>query len=355
MLDFLEIERSEDNKLHDNKQTGKTNALLDYSVALHGGNVVEALEKTFILETDEGTRPAEIKGRISMSDLLAPGLDKDGKQLPPVYKLNSPITKAKMILINEIDKANPGLRNSMLGIMNEKMLFNGEEKVPTPWELFCASCNIIPKDEEGNPFWDRFVIKHKLARLTKSQMIQYYSMKSKAPVELNLPNEQELDTFIAGSLTPELLKHFVDATYETLSDRTLSFVPRIIAAVSFVYDTSVKKAIIKTCEILVSAEKAKSLANKLEPKAVSDIRNKIEYIKTLQNYDQILQQIEEIKNAAKGAASLADVSRADLEDLASDLNKMLNQHPVYSAGSESVAAALNSKSSATQYNATTQP
>lgn len=334
--------------------TGKTRALLDYAHGLHNQNAQEALKNTFILETDEGTRPAEIKGRVSMQDLLAPGLDVNGKQLPPVYKLNSPIASAKMILINEIDKANPGLRNSMLGVMNEKMLFNGEDKVFCPWELFCASCNIIPKEEENNPFWDRFVLKHRLTRLTKSQMLQYYQMKTKAPVELKLPDETELQNFISGSITQDLLRQFVEITYKDMSDRTLSYIPKIIAAVSFVYDMNVKKATIKACELLTSPDIAKNLAVKLEPKAISDIRNKIDYIKSLQNYDQILNQIEDIKKSAQSAANLAEVSKTDMEDLAQDLNKVLASHPVYSAGNTAVADALKSTSTKTSWGDATQ-
>jgi MoxR-like ATPase len=334
--------------------TGKTRALLDYAHGLHNQNAQDALKNTFILETDEGTRPAEIKGRVDMKKLLAPGVDANGAPVAPSYTLNSPIAAAKMILINEIDKANPGLRNSMLGVMNEKMLFNGEEKVFCPWELFCASCNVIPKEEENNPFWDRFVLKHKLSRLTKSQILQYYQMKTKAPVDLKLPDENELQSFINGSITQDLLRHFVEVTFKDMSDRTLSYVPRIIAAVSFVYDMSVKKATIKTCELLTSPEVAKNLASKLEPKAISDIRNKIDYIKTLQNYDQILNQIEDIKNAAKAAANIAEVSKADMQELAEDLNKTLASHAVYSAGNSAVAEALKSGSSKTTWNDATQ-
>jgi MoxR-like ATPase len=308
-------------------------------MGLNNGNAVDALQQTFILETDEGTRPAEIKGRVDMEKLLAPGKDDQGNVLAPKYELNSPISKAKMILINEIDKANPGLRNSMLGVMNEKMLFNGQDKVYCPWELFCASCNVIPKEEATNPFWDRFVIKHSVSRLTKTQMLQYYGKNAKAPVELNLPEEADILKFIDESISPDLLRSFLDVTYDVLSDRSLSYIPRIIAAVSFVFDVNVKKAAIKACEILASAERAKNLAGKLEPAEISNIRNKIEYINSLQNYDQIINQIEDIKKAAKAASVLDSVVKADLEDLAKDLNKVLSKHPVYNAGMPAEQAA----------------
>jgi hypothetical protein len=311
---------------------GKTRVLLDYSMGLHNNNALDALENTFILETDEGTRPAEIKGRVDMEKLLAPGVDAAGKPLTPKYELNSPIAKAKMILINEVDKANPGLRNSMLGVMNEKMLFNGQDKLYCPWELFCASCNLIPKEEADNPFWDRFVIKHHVNRLTKTQMMQYYNKNSKAPVEINLPDQQDINNFIATSLPADVLRAFLDVAYNQLSDRSLSYIPRLIAAVSFVFEVPAKKAAIKTCEILVSPEVAKQLGQKLEPAEISNIRNKIEYISSLQNYDQIINQIEDIKKAAAAASLLPAVTKSDMEDLAKDLNKILAKHPVYNAG-----------------------
>lgn len=311
---------------------GKTRVLLDYSMGLHNGNPVDALNNTFILETDEGTRPAEIKGRVNMEKLLAPGKDATGKDLAPKYELISPIASAKMILINEIDKANPGLRNSMLGVMNEKMLFNGQDKLYCPWELFCASCNVIPKEEANNPFWDRFVIKHHVNRLTKTQLLQYYQKNSKAPVEVNVPDEQDIENFIATNVSSDLMRAFLEVSYDTLSDRSLSYAPRIIAAISYVFDVNVKKAAIKACEILIGPEKAKILATKLEPAEISAIRNKIEYINTLQNYDQIITQIEDIKKAAKAASVLDTVTKADMEELAKDLNKILAKHPVYNAG-----------------------
>lgn len=318
---------------------GKTRVLLDYSMGLNNGNAIDALKHTFILETDEGTRPAEIKGRVDMAKLLAPGHDQQGNPLTPKYELDSPVTTAKMILINEVDKANPGLRNSMLGVMNEKMLFNGKDKIYCPWELFCASCNVIPKEEANNPFWDRFVIKHQVNRLTKTQLLQYYSKTSKAPVEINLPEATDIEHFVANDITPDLLRSMLDVTYDILSDRSLSYIPRIIASSAFVFDIGVKKAAIKACEILAGADRAKTLAQKLEPAEISNIRNKIEYINTLQNYDQILTQIEDIKKAAKAASVLDSVTKADMEDLAKDLNKILSKHPIYNAGLPATAQA----------------
>lgn len=321
---------------------GKTKCLLDYSLALHNGNTQTALDKTFILETDEGTRAAEIKGRVNMRKLLDP--------VNPEYALLTPAAEAQMVLINEVDKANSGFRNSMLGIMNERVLFNGDSKVLCKWELFCAACNVIPKEEVGNPFWDRFVVKHQVKRLTKSQLTQYFGMTSKAPVQLQIPDEQEIAQFITDYLPKELMRKFVELTYDSLSDRTLSYVPRIIAAVAWVFEVPVKKAMIKTCEILVNPEMAKKLATQIEIKEVSDIRQKIDMIKTLTQYDQIVAHIEEVKRSAKAASTHPDVTKAELTELAAELNKALTDNPVYSKANENLGAALNAPTSSVGWN-----
>jgi len=324
---------------------GKTKCLLDYSLAKSGGDSKTALANTYILETDEGTRSAEIKGRVNMKKLLDPHA--------PEYTVLTPAADATMVLINEVDKANSGFRNSMLGIMNERVLFNGEKKVICNWELFCASCNVIPKEEEGNPFWDRFVIKHKVSRLTKSQMVQYYTMSSKAPVTINIPDEVEIKDFINNYLPKELLRKFVELTYDHLSDRTLSYVPRIIASVAYTFDVPVKKGMIKTAELLVNPEVAKKLATQIEVKEISDIRNKIDLIKTLSQYDQIVSQIDDVKRSAKAASINPEVSKNELQELAHELNKALEENPVYSKANENIASALNNSTDSVGWNKVT--
>lgn len=321
---------------------GKTKCLLDYSLAMAAGVPKDALDQTFILETDEGTRAAEIKGRVNMKKLLDP--------VSPEYTVLTPAAEAKMVLINEVDKANSGFRNSMLGIMNERVLFNGEKKILCNWELFCASCNIIPKEEEGSPFWDRFVIKHRVNRLTKSQMVQYYTITSKAPVKINVPEEAEILDFISNYLPKELLRKFVELTYDSLSDRTLSYVPKLVAAVAYCFDVPVKKAMIKTAELLTNPEIAKKLATQIEVKEISDIRQKIDMIKTLAQYDQIVAQIDDVKRSAKAASANPDVSKNELQELANELNRALAENPVYSKANDNIANALNTPTESVGWN-----
>ena len=40
------------------------------------------------------------------------------------YELVTPIASADVVVINEVDKASSNIRNSLLGVMNERFLFN---------------------------------------------------------------------------------------------------------------------------------------------------------------------------------------------------------------------------------------
>jgi broad-specificity NMP kinase len=303
--------------------TGKTKALLDYAQAMNGNNATDAIEKTFILETDEGTRSAEVKGRVDLDKMF-----KNNE-----VEINSPITRAEFVMINEVDKANAGLRNSMLSIMNEKFLFNGKQKVPCNWKLFCSSCNEIPADEINSPFWDRYVIKYKLNRITKGQMQKMFRNYGKIfDLRINIPERHELEQLVAN--IPEAkLSAFVDICFPHLTDRSISYAPNLIAGTGVVFDLTINKALVQTADILINKEIASQVAKAIEPQVLTDIRSKIELIEGMQDYEQIKKIIQEIQRDAKVAAGSKKVTREDLEEVASEVKKVLNNNATWTAGS----------------------
>lgn len=146
----------------------KTKTIIEYAKAwLNRDGKMSAEDfanKIYILETDEGTKSSEIKGMPDLGKLFT-----DNK-----YELNTPIADAEIVIINEVDKASSGIRNAMLGVMNEKFLFNGKHKIPCKWKLFVATCNEIPKDEIGSPFWDRFMLKMTVNRVSAGELVKYF-------------------------------------------------------------------------------------------------------------------------------------------------------------------------------------
>lgn len=280
----------------------KTAAVIDFATASLGtiGN-----NDLFLLETDEGTRSNAVKGNVDLEALTTTNK----------YKIDSPITSAKVVVINEIDKASASLRNSLLGIMNEKVLFNGKEKINCGWTNFIATCNEIPDDEKDSPFWDRFLITHEVGRLSRTDMLKYYSKGGKAfsqKHKIQLPEQTDIDAIV---LDAEKLKKTLDKTHDQLSDRALSFLPVLVKNVMCVWNLSQNKAFVKTAELLVGKAIAKQLADVLiDPKikAIYDIIDAIGQCMTNSEYNV---QYDRLDLAFKAAMSANLITPDDAEDM----------------------------------------
>jgi hypothetical protein len=259
---------------------GKTNCVRDYAAArcVNGG-------KIFILETDEYTRPAEVKGRPNLKKLAEEN----------IYEVISPVVDKDFIIVNEIDKASGGMRNSFMSIMNERVLFTGEEEVPLKYKAFIGTCNTIPKDEKNSPFWDRFVLKTTLDRMTIDQLMDYFKSGHKERMEeiqIKLPTEAELSSVKA---TVEIkLRKLVEVCRDTCSDRTLTHLPKMVKAVAFIWSCTADNAFIKTAEILAGATAAKTLADQITTKEMKNISDKIDMIPGIANADSLKRAVHEI-------------------------------------------------------------
>lgn len=248
--------------------TAKTASVRDYADARVAGG-----GKLFILELDEYMRPAEVKGRPDMAKLV--------RKDDPTYEIISPVSDADYIVINEIDKASGGMRNSMLSIMNEKVLFNGEKVINLPYRAFIGTCNVIPKDEKGNPFWDRFILKYTLSRMNIEQIMDYFKLGHKAfsqSIDIKLPTQKELSsTKVIPGLGPKMTK-LVSLLYDTCSDRTISHLPTLIKAVGYIWNCGIDSSLIKVAEILGSATIATQLSDMIISKEMKGIITRIEMI-----------------------------------------------------------------------------
>ncbi len=281
----------------------KTAAVIDFAKASLGQLKTDDL---FLLETDEGTRSNAVKGNIDLEELTT-----NNK-----YKVDSPVTKARVVVINEIDKASASLRNSLLGIMNERVLFNGKEKIKCQWTNFIATCNEIPDDEVDSPFWDRFLITHKVGRLSQSDMLNYYNKGGKAfrqNHDITLPEQADLDSI---TLTPHKLKQILDITHSELSDRALSFLPLLIKNVMCVWSLNEDRGMVKATELLVGKEIAKNLAKSLVPKEVRALYDIIDAIGQCVSNDEYNKQYDRLELAYGEANAKGLLTKGDEDDLA---------------------------------------
>ncbi len=306
---------------------GKTAAVLDYAKSIcvdeHGAVNKDVLrEKTFILETDEGTKSSEVKGRMDIKHLV------ENKE----YRSLTPIVKAEYVVINEVDKASSNLRNSLLGVMNEKTVFNGTESLDCKWKLFVATCNVIPKEEESNPFWDRFLLKFDVKRLSPDDLVAYFDKGGKSYVNIvNLPDptQEQVD---AIDVPNKYVEQFIHLAHKKVSDRTLSFVKVLTKAVAATYNSSVEKAIVKVMSLLVSNNAAQELSKTLMSAPMKELVTKVELLNNITNPSDFNRQVSEIEKNLESAVNSVLESRKitmkEAEEIADIVDNIVKNHPL---------------------------
>jgi len=283
----------------------KTAAVMDFAATLKGG--VLDNEDVFMLETDEGTRSNAIKGNVDIEALTTKNK----------YQVIAPVADASFVIINEIDKASASLRNSLLGVMNERKIFNGSEKKDCKWETFVATCNKIPEDEKGSPFWDRFAITFNVGRLRESEMLQYFVDGGRDNIEeyiVHLPDPGQVEANIK-TLDIKKVKKVIDLVYTKLSDRTLSYLPMLVANIMCVYTTSQDRAFVKAVDLLVGKTEADILAKSIMSKELRALYDKVDMIASCTNDDQyrkIMTTINDMGDALSKAGKLAKEDEADI-------------------------------------------
>lgn len=307
---------------------GKTKTVVEYAKAWlnRDGKMSheDFMSKLFVLETDEGTKTSEVKGMPDLQTLFTKN------QLV----LSAPIADAEIVIINEVDKASAAIRNSLLGIMNEKFLFNGKHKIPCKWKLFIATCNEIPKEEENSPFWDRFMLKMKVNRISAGDMLTYFKKGGKdfkASFSLNIPNQDEMKNVV---IPESKIEKFVEVGYGELTDRTLTFAPTLASAVSYIWDLSVDKALIKTADIMIGKDAMGALSDKLYSKEVKVILQEIQTLYSIKDPAEIELAVAKIEGLANGFAAKGNLDEDQMEEIEAAMNYVLSNHEVKKRESE---------------------
>lgn len=326
---------------------GKTKTVIDYAKAWlnrdRNMSHEDFMNKLYVLETDEGTKSSEVKGMPDLGKLFT-----ENK-----LEITAPIAEAEIVIINEVDKASSNIRNSLLGVMNEKFLFNGKHKIPCKWKLFIATCNEIPKEEVGSPFWDRFMLKMKVNRIAAGDMVKYFDNGGKdykTTLSINVPSKQEIK---AVSISSSKLEKFIEVAYSKITDRTMTFVPTLAAAVSYIWDVPVDKALIKTADIMVDNTASGQLMQLLISKEVKMLLKEIDALYSVKDPAEIDLAIAKIEGMANGFASKGAINEEQMDEIESALNYVLSNHDVKKRESqiESILAeALDSELTMTDAN-----
>lgn len=304
--------------------TGKTNIVIDYTKGMFDLTNQDEVKHfnedgVFMLETDEGTKSNEIKGVVDIEQLV----------INNKYQVNPFITKADTIIINEVDKASSSLRNSLLGIMNEKVLFNGRDKIPCKWKLFVATCNEIPREEINSPFWDRFQLKIPVNRLSSGECMEYFNRGAKnfsTKIKVTIPSMEEINKI---HIPLDKLEKFIKVCYQQVSDRTITFVPLLTKAIRIIYNTTIDKALIKTCELLGDKILAEKLSKELLPIEKRTVLNKLDLILGMTSKDQILSAVKEIEEMVNNYSSQGKFNLEDMNEIKFLVEESTKDHPSF--------------------------
>lgn len=70
------------------------------------------------------------------------------------------LPEAHLALMDEIGKANSIVRNSALGLMNEREFLNGKTKLRSPLISMIGCSNELLDGEEDRAFWDRLSLRY---------------------------------------------------------------------------------------------------------------------------------------------------------------------------------------------------
>ena len=302
--------------------TGKTQALLDYAASKYNYDRNAVRNNTFVIELDEGTKTSEIKGRVNMKSLL------ENKE----YKIDAPIADAEFVMINEVDKGNSAIRNTMLSIMREKAIFYGDEVKKCKWQSFVGSCNQINGSEEDNPFWDRFVLTLNVDRVGFDTIFKTFK-GTITELEISIPTDKDIKD-MTEKVDIHKTKRFIKAVYDKISDRTASYIPKMVDAIKLIYGLDDLESIMKCCS-LIAPDRVSVVASKLESTRENSVRTQIQnfegvykggdnvYTKLyLKQLCDELKEMHSIGNHKKKAQEL----QSDLHDHISNLDFSYEDH-----------------------------
>jgi len=132
------------------------------------------------------TEPSELFGPLDIKAL------QEGRYLR-ITKGKLP--EAEIAFLDEIFKANSAILNSLLTLLQERVLYDGYNEIQVPlWSLFGAS-NEVPEEPELEALYDRFLLRHFVKPVSEDQwrdlinqvwyLEKHYDMKVRPVMSIN--------------------------------------------------------------------------------------------------------------------------------------------------------------------------
>jgi MoxR-like ATPase len=82
------------------------------------------------------------------------------------------LPEADLVFLDEIFKANAGILNSLLEILNERMFSDGKDRIPVPMLFLVGASNEIPDPEDKlGALYDRLVLKYEVKPIKEPEIL----------------------------------------------------------------------------------------------------------------------------------------------------------------------------------------
>lgn len=118
------------------------------------------------------TTPDEMFGPVSLQKL---------KQDQYVRQTEGYLPTADFAFLDEIFKANSAILNALLSILNERVFFNGQQKVEVPLLFLMAASNELPEENDQlAALYDRFLLRYEVNPL---KQMSSYELMFQAPTD----------------------------------------------------------------------------------------------------------------------------------------------------------------------------
>jgi len=134
--------------------TAKSQLVMTWSKLISGAKYFQWLLTKY-------TTPEELFGPYSLS-----ALERDEY----LRKTENKAPEAHFIFLDEIWKANSGVLNANLTLLNERLFYNGPEPIKVPLITLVGASNELPEEDDGlNAMLDRFLLKYHVKPISEEQ------------------------------------------------------------------------------------------------------------------------------------------------------------------------------------------
>lgn len=154
------------------------------------------------------TEPDELFGPIDINAL------KQGKY---VRIASNKLPEAEIAFIDEIFNANSAILNTLLTLMNERVIYDGYSEIKVPlWALISAS-NSVPDEPELQALYDRFLFRHFVKPVEEDK----WSSLLDAAWEIEVKGYSAAKPILTMDEIRELNKFVLSVDVKSIKDKTL--------------------------------------------------------------------------------------------------------------------------------------